>query len=106
GDQGKALRLTTVNSKQVRLELDLNYYLGHVSQLSPNKRQLRIVFRNSPLYNQTFVIDPGHGGQDNGASGKKGTLEKELNLEVSLRLKDLLEEAGANVVLTRFEDIF
>jgi N-acetylmuramoyl-L-alanine amidase len=55
---------------------------------------------------KTFIIDPGHGGEDNGAMGKKGTLEKELNLEVSLRLKNLLEEAGAKVVLTRFEDTF
>lgn len=58
------------------------------------------------MLNRTFVIDPGHGGMDNGASGKNGTLEKELNLEVSLRLKDLLEEAGANVVLTRFDDTY
>ena len=38
--------------------------------------------------------------------GKKGTLEKELNLEYHYALKDLLEEAGAKVVLTRFDDTF
>ncbi len=106
GDQGKAIHLNTISSTRVQLEIDLNYFLGYISELSPTKNQLRIVFPNSPLLNKTFVIDPGHGGLDNGASGKKGTLEKELNLEVSLRLKDLLEEAGANVVLTRFEDTF
>ncbi|MGE5582025.1 MAG: N-acetylmuramoyl-L-alanine amidase family protein, partial [Bacillota bacterium] len=76
------------------------------SELSANKRQMRVVLKDSPVVNKTFIIDPGHGGQDNGASGKKGTLEKELNLEVSLRLKDLLEEAGAKVVLTRLDDTF
>lgn len=106
GDQGKALQLQTASPNQVRLELDLHYFLGFVSEFSSNKRQLRISFTPSPLVNKTFVIDPGHGGDDNGALGRRGTLEKELNLEVSMRLKDLLEAAGANVVLTRFEDIF
>ncbi len=106
GNQGKDVILTTLNSHQVRVEIDLKYYLGYVMDLSPNKRQLRLVFQESPLVNQTFVLDPGHGGMDNGASGKNGLIEKELNLEVSLRLKNLLEEAGANVVLTRFEDTY
>jgi N-acetylmuramoyl-L-alanine amidase len=102
--QGKAIRISALNSHQVRVEIDLNYYFGHDLEFSANRRQLRLVLKESPLLNRTFVLDPGHGGIDNGASGKNGTLEKELNLEVSLRLKDLLEEAGANVVLTRFED--
>lgn len=102
--QGKAIRISALNSRQVRVEIDLNYYFGHNLEFSANHRQLRLILKESPLLNRTFVLDPGHGGMDNGASGKNGTLEKELNLEVSLRLKDLLEEAGANVVLTRFED--
>lgn len=106
GDQGKAIRLNTLNSNQVRLEIDLNYLLSYTIETSPDHRQLRISFQHSPLVNKTFVIDPGHGGPDNGAIGKLGTLEKEINLEVSLRLKDHLEAAGANVVLTRFEDTF
>lgn len=102
--QGKAIRISALNSHQVRVEIDLNYYFGHDLEFSANHRQLRLVLKESPLLYRTFILDPGHGGIDNGASGKNGTLEKELNLEVSLRLKDLLEEAGANVVLTRFED--
>lgn len=102
--QGKAIRISALNSHQVRVEIDLNYYIGHELEFSANRRQLRLILKESPLLNRTFILDPGHGGMDNGASGKNGTLEKVLNLEVSLRLKDLLEEAGANVVLTRFED--
>ena len=41
---------------------------------------------------QLIVIDPGHGGKDPGATGVKGTLEKDLNLEVSKRVKRILEE--------------
>ena len=106
GNQGKAIHLQTISSNQVRLVLDLHRIQSFESEFSANKHQLRVVLKDSPVVDKTFVIDPGHGGQDNGASGKKGTLEKELNLEVSLRLKDLLEEAGAKVVLTRFDDTF
>lgn len=106
GDQGKKINLSIISPNQVRVEIDLRYFLGFESVFSPNKHQLRISLKSSPLVNKTFVIDPGHGGLDNGAVGKEGTLEKELNLEVALRFSQLLEAAGANVVLTRFNDNF
>jgi N-acetylmuramoyl-L-alanine amidase len=53
-----------------------------------------------------IVIDPGHGGHDPGASGN-GVNEAELVLDVSLRLKKLLEkEPGIEVVMTRDTDVF
>jgi N-acetylmuramoyl-L-alanine amidase len=53
------------------------------------------------------VIDPGHGGHDEGTSGPKGLLEKDLVLDVSLRLGKLIEEhMGAEVVYTRTDDTF
>ena len=53
------------------------------------------------------VIDPGHGGHDEGTSGSKGLLEKDLVLDVSLRLGKLIEEhMGAEVVYTRTDDTF
>lgn len=104
--QIKTVKLDTLNSHRVRLDIDLNYYFDHTLERSSDGRQLRLILKESPLLKQTFMLDPGHGGADNGASGKKGTLEKEVNLEVTLRLKDLLEEAGANVILTRFDDTY
>lgn len=53
----------------------------------------------------TVIIDPGHGGMDGGAVGCDGTLEKNINLSVSLKFADFLKFAGFNVVLTRTEDI-
>ncbi len=54
-----------------------------------------------------IVIDPGHGGRDPGAVGKKGTREKDLNLGVCLRLKQMLEkELGIKVLMTRSDDRF
>lgn len=53
---------------------------------------------------KTIVIDPGHGGRDQGATGVNGSLEKTLNLEVGNRLARKLDKAGFNVVLTRSTD--
>lgn len=57
-----------------------------------------------PLAGQTIVIDPGHGGPDGGAMGKDKTSEKGIALEVSKRLQDYLQQAGALVYLTRSSD--
>lgn len=53
----------------------------------------------------TILIDPGHGGIDGGAQSKSGTIEKDINLAISLKLKDKLEEKGYKVCMTRDTDI-
>jgi N-acetylmuramoyl-L-alanine amidase len=53
------------------------------------------------------VIDAGHGGHDQGTAGPTGLLEKDLVLDVALRLGALLEQRlGTNVVYTRSTDVF
>ncbi len=52
----------------------------------------------------TVVIDAGHGGEDGGASGVNGVLEKDLNLTIAMMMKEMLEEKGYTVLLTRTED--
>ena len=56
---------------------------------------------SSPKAQYTIVIDAGHGGRDGGAVGKSGVTESELNLAFSLKLKELCEDYGFKVVLTR-----
>jgi N-acetylmuramoyl-L-alanine amidase len=54
---------------------------------------------------RTVVIDPGHGGDEDGATGAKGTQEKTLTLAVARRVKSALEaRLGARVLLTREDD--
>ena len=53
---------------------------------------------------KTIVIDPGHGGSEQGAVGVQGLKESEVNLGVALYLWGLLKEAGAHPVLTRAVD--
>lgn len=52
----------------------------------------------------TVVLDAGHGGEDGGAVSGNGTFEKDINLSVTLLLRDLLELNGMTVVLTRETD--
>ncbi len=54
-----------------------------------------------------MVIDPGHGGHDQGTTGPKGLLEKDVVLDVALRLGKLIEDRmGAEVIYTRTDDTF
>ena len=51
------------------------------------------------------VLDPGHGGAQEGAIGPDGQLEKAVSLDVARRLKAALEHAGVEVLLTREQDV-
>lgn len=58
-----------------------------------------------PSNARTVILDAGHGGEDGGAVGVDGIIEKDINLAITLKLKDLLEVSGYNVVLTRDKDV-
>ena len=53
---------------------------------------------------KTIVIDPGHGGNDAGAIGPTGVMEKSVTLNVALELEKLLKAEGASVIMTRTTD--
>jgi len=58
-----------------------------------------------PTYIGTVVIDPGHGGYDNGASSADGRIvEKDFDLKIAIKVKDVLEANGVQVVMTRIND--
>jgi N-acetylmuramoyl-L-alanine amidase len=54
----------------------------------------------------TVVLDAGHGGDDEGARGGHGVVEKELVLDVARRLRTRLNAAGLRVLLTRERDVY
>lgn len=58
----------------------------------------------TPVTNRTVIIDAGHGGGDPGAIGINGTLEKDINLNIALKLQKFIEENGGVVLMTRTED--
>ena len=60
-----------------------------------------------PVERRLVVIDPGHGGHDPGAVGVRGTLEKEITLDISREIaRKLRGTRGVSVKLTRDDDIF
>jgi N-acetylmuramoyl-L-alanine amidase len=78
-----------------------------VTAAKPTSLGDRSLIRSLGLKLSRVVIDAGHGGHDTGSIGPTGFTEKELVLDVSKRLKTLLEEQmGAEVILTRDTDTF
>lgn len=59
----------------------------------------------APAYSALVVLDPGHGGEANGAE-YGGAQEKDLNLAIAARTAELLEEAGVTVIMTRTDDSY
>ncbi|MGK7912336.1 MAG: N-acetylmuramoyl-L-alanine amidase [Synechococcus sp.] len=94
------------------LHLTQDYAWGYDIDYEGTTLLLRVrhspeVDANAPLRGLTVAIDPGHGGSiDLGTSGPTGMPEKDLVLPVSQYLKDLLEQQGATVLMTRTEDVF
>ena len=60
--------------------------------------------QTNPLLGKVIVLDPGHGGSDYGSTECNGLSEKEATLDITNRLKALLEADGAQVFLTRTDD--
>jgi N-acetylmuramoyl-L-alanine amidase len=55
----------------------------------------------------SVTIDPGHGGEETGCIGLHGTMEKDITLQLSKRLAEIIQERlGVEVVLTRREDYY
>jgi len=60
--------------------------------------------KESAAGGKVIVIDPGHGGAENGATGPSGLKEKDVTLDLARRLEALLEREGVTVLLTRDDD--
>jgi N-acetylmuramoyl-L-alanine amidase len=102
------VRVTATEPSGVRVEValpegrDYDYRV----EFGDGKREMVLTITQSPLSGKVIILDPGHGGVDSGAIGSRGTREKEINLDVALRLKRKLEEAGARVIMTREDDSY
>lgn len=69
--------------------------------LFPSKR---VSASQSTSHYTTVIIDAGHGGEDGGTSGANGVQEKNINLDISKILYDMLRANGINVIMTREDD--
>ena len=58
-------------------------------------------YTETPFLPYKIVLDAGHGGRDNGCSGANGSIESDINLDITLHLKEILQDFGFDVILTR-----
>ncbi|HHW03253.1 MAG TPA: AMIN domain-containing protein [Thermoanaerobacterales bacterium] len=85
--------------------IHLSFFTSYELTTTPPSSEIDLVIYKAPLQNKIIVVDPGHGGSDPGAE-YGNVQEKNLTLDISLRLRDLLEKRGAKVLMTRDKDIF
>lgn len=75
----------------------------------PNDKTDKEPVKNNPNLkpsDRLIVIDPGHGGTDPGAVSPNGVKEKDVNLQISLKTRNTLKNAGYNVLMTRDGDTY
>lgn len=92
-----------------RLVLDIHPIVPHdvMAQLLEETEKLRPRLRAGAPRLATIVIDPGHGGEDPGAIGRRGSREKDVTLSIARRLKKLIDgEPNMRALLTRDGDYF
>lgn len=91
----KKFSLRTVSITVLIILLALVFILKHTP-----------IITNSTNVNKNFtiIIDAGHGGEDGGAVAPDGSFEKDYNLDIALRLKEVLTYYGYNVIMTRTTD--
>ena len=69
-----------------------------------NKNEESINVNAIPIMNKTIVLDAGHGLPDQGAEGVYGTTEQLINLQITFKIQEMLEQSGVNVILTRSDE--
>lgn len=92
----KALMILFSGFLLIAVCININYKIDDV--------MVKTVGINNVKTKKTVIIDPGHGGIDVGTVGIDGSLEKNINLSISLDLYDYLMVSGINTVLTRDGD--
>ncbi len=88
----------------VSIVLALFFVLG-ILQISETSKYIQTSSEPRSVNDIKVIIDAGHGGVDGGAIAGDGTLEKDINLEISLILNEMLKMCGAETIMTRETDI-
>jgi len=83
-----------------------NWVVSIESAEKENEKQQNEDRKEGTLNGLSIVIDPGHGGNDHGTTGARGTEEKGITLRTSEMVASKLRAAGANVVMTRDSDVY
>ena len=121
----KSLRFG-IHDNSTRVALDISNYTGYKMTISNDKKTITITVNSRPVENEDtdtdieedtkidlsgkiVVIDAGHGGRDPGTQGMldgETYYEKTINLSIAQKVKEILEENGVNVLMTRNSDTY
>lgn len=108
-NQGDAFDVVSVSNDWYEISLPngaTGFVAGWIVSSQGNAPQIEKPGAEMHTKNRTIVIDPGHGGRDNGTTGVRGTLEKSLTLKTARLLYDKLRASGTKVILTRDSDSY
>lgn len=110
-DAGKTYPIVGVKNDfyEIQLDKETAFVANWVVTTSSNKTSIPQKDQQEPrkkgtLNGLTIVVDAGHGGNDHGTTGQRGTEEKGITLKTATLLASKLSAAGANVVMTRESD--
>lgn len=87
-----------------RLELVMSVVILVCACILAKTSAVYVTGRQVEKQKDCIVVDVGHGGFDSGKIGVNGELEKDINLQIALKLKKTLEDEGMTVVMTREDD--
>lgn len=87
-----------------RLELLMSILILICACVLARKGSVYVTGRQVTEQKECIVVDVGHGGFDSGKIGIHGELEKNVNLQIALKLKKILEDDGMSVIMTREDD--
>lgn len=93
-----------VHKKKIAIALLIIAILVIVCIITKINTQNTIETVALPVSNKTIILDAGHGYPDEGAQSSNGTSEASINLKIALKVQKLLEQSGANVILTRSDE--
>lgn len=116
-DAGEKYKILATEGEWYKIEVDKNttaYVANWVvskdsdkeAKIGKDESQKKEKRKKGTLKGLTIVIDPGHGGNDKGTTGARGTNEKDINLKTVEMLKSKLRSAGAEVIMTRESDVY
>ena len=109
-EEVKKLEYEQIADDIFRITISLKHHQHWGHRIYYEGNNLIIKIKQQPeslsLKELTIAIDAGHGGSNTGAGGATGVAEKDLTLQLSLKLKRALERLGTNIIMTRVEEQF
>ncbi|WP_170110111.1 SH3 domain-containing protein [Peribacillus acanthi] len=107
--EGESFPLISVEGEWYKIGLENDqtaYVAGWIVSSKGDAPQITKSRMEKYFSNRTIVLDPGHGGRDNGTTGSRGTLEKALTLRTAQLISDKIRAAGGRTVMTRTGDTY